>query len=182
MDTILRPCSPIIRMQSNPNQKRPNDRTLIGIGMFKLFKGTLFLVLAIVALRLFHHDAYEVLYQNLRYIGIKGESHFAQQAINHFVPLINSWRKLISPLLAAYSLLFFVEGIGLMMQKRWAEYFTIIMTASLVPLELYELVAHPNWLKASALFVNLFILFLLIFHLRRQRHARYRIDAELLKN
>ena len=35
---------------------------------------------------------------------------------------------------------FFDEGVSLLLRKRWAEYFTVIVTASFIPLEIYELV------------------------------------------
>src|ERR1700737_4150700 len=38
-----------------------------------------------------------------------------------------------------YSAFSFTEGIGLSLRKRWAEYLTIIITSSLLPLEVYEM-------------------------------------------
>jgi len=35
----------------------------------------------------------------------------------------------------AYAAVFAVEGVGLWMEKRWAEWLTTIITASLIPLE-----------------------------------------------
>ena len=35
----------------------------------------------------------------------------------------------------SYAAIFSVEGIGLWMEKRWAEWLTTIITASLIPLE-----------------------------------------------
>jgi uncharacterized membrane protein (DUF2068 family) len=57
----------------------------------------------------------------------------------------------------AYSALFLVEGTGLFLQKRWAEYFTIISTSSLIPFEIYELVKNPSLLKCGALVINVAI-------------------------
>ena len=41
-----------------------------------------------------------------------------------------------------YAALFLVEAFGLWAGKRWAEYLTTIATASLIPFEIYELVAR----------------------------------------
>ncbi len=43
-----------------------------------------------------------------------------------------------------YAAVFAVEGTGLWMQRRWAEWLTVIITASLVPLELWELIHRPS--------------------------------------
>lgn len=149
------------------------DRALIGIAYFKLAKGVLFFLLAIAALRLINHDATETAHYWLRHLGIKRESIWLNQQLEHFDPMIHSWRRLISPLLFFYTAVFFVEGIGLLLRKTWAEWMTIIVTASLIPLEVYELVYHPNFLKVAALLTNVAIVGFLVIHRRhvRQRHA-----------
>ena len=43
----------------------------------------------------------------------------------------------------AYTLVVLVEGIGLWMRKTWAEWLTVIFTASLIPFELWELIKRP---------------------------------------
>jgi uncharacterized membrane protein (DUF2068 family) len=70
----------------------------------------------------------------------------------------------------AYGGLELVEGAGLWIRKRWAEYLTIIATAAFVPLEVWELARHPTPLKLGGLVVNLLIVAYLIWNLRR--HAR----------
>jgi len=62
----------------------------------------------------------------------------------------------------AYTVLEAVEAVGLWMEKRWAEYLTVIATASLLPLEVYELVERITVLRIGALLVNLAILIYLI--------------------
>jgi uncharacterized membrane protein (DUF2068 family) len=66
-----------------------------------------------------------------------------------------------------YSAVFFTEGIGLALRKRWAEYFTIITTSSLLPLEVYELAKHASIGKGFALVINLAVVFYLVLELRR---------------
>ena len=50
-----------------------------------------------------------------------------------------------------YAALFLTEGIGLLMAKRWAEWFSVIITSSLVPFEIYEIYRHPSVAKFFAL-------------------------------
>jgi uncharacterized membrane protein (DUF2068 family) len=57
------------------------------------------------------------------------------------------------------------------MRKHWAEYFTVITTAALIPLEIYELAAHFSWTKIMVLLVNIAIVVYLIARLRNRRAA-----------
>jgi uncharacterized membrane protein (DUF2068 family) len=71
--------------------------------------------------------------------------------------------RLIGVALAAYALLEGVEAVGLWMQKRWAEYLTLIATSAFLPLEIYELTKGVTALKVVALVVNLAIVLYLLF-------------------
>src|SRR5690242_7572790 len=48
-----------------------------------------------------------------------------------------------------YAGLLATEGTGLLLRKRWAEYFTIITTAGFIPLGVYELSRHLRYLKSA---------------------------------
>ena len=68
-----------------------------------------------------------------------------------------------------YAGLFLVEGVGLWRGRRWGEYLTVIATASLVPLELWELSRRLTTVRVLALVLNLLIVAYLIGRLRRRR-------------
>jgi uncharacterized membrane protein (DUF2068 family) len=70
----------------------------------------------------------------------------------------------------AYAAVFLVEGIGLMMRKPWAEILTVIVTASFIPLEIYELVDHPTPAKLAVILVNAAVVPYLLWRLRREGH------------
>jgi uncharacterized membrane protein (DUF2068 family) len=55
---------------------------------------------------------------------------------------------------------------------RWAEHVTIVITASLVPLEVYELARHPNVTRATVLAVNLAIVIYLVERVRHETFPR----------
>ena len=75
-----------------------------------------------------------------------------------------------------YGLLESVEGVGLWLDKLWAEYLTVIATSSLLApeLELYELARKPTLLKAAGIAVNLAIVAYLARTLRRRVNAAHR--------
>jgi uncharacterized membrane protein (DUF2068 family) len=71
-----------------------------------------------------------------------------------------------------YALLYLVEGVGLLMQKRWAEYFTVIATGSLIPLEVYEVWKRLTALRLSVLAINLAIVGYLVYRLVQARREK----------
>jgi uncharacterized membrane protein (DUF2068 family) len=67
----------------------------------------------------------------------------------------------------AYGVLELVEGVGLFLRQRWAEWLTVVATSLLVPWEVYELVKGLSVLKAVGLTVNIAIVVYLIRVIRR---------------
>jgi uncharacterized membrane protein (DUF2068 family) len=67
-----------------------------------------------------------------------------------------------------YGALELVEGIGLWLDQLWAEYLTVIATSLLLPVEIYELVRKPSFLKAGGIVVNIAIVVYLASALRRR--------------
>ncbi len=63
---------------------------------------------------------------------------------------------------AAYAVLEGVEAWGLWREKLWAEYLTVVATAALIPLEVYEIVHRVTPFKVVALVVNVAIVVWLI--------------------
>ena len=67
-----------------------------------------------------------------------------------------------------YGLLELVEGVGLWLDRLWAEYLTVIATSLLIPLEVYELARKPTLLKAGGIAINVAIVAYLAWLLRRR--------------
>ena len=65
-----------------------------------------------------------------------------------------------------------IEGTGLMLGKSWAEYLTVIVTASFLPWEFFEIAHRPNWPKIVFTLLNIAILVYLVQNLRRRLQAR----------
>jgi uncharacterized membrane protein (DUF2068 family) len=65
-----------------------------------------------------------------------------------------------------YAGLFMTEGLGLLLRKRWAEYFTIVTTGGLIPVEIYELARHFTMAKTIVAVVNILIVWYLVARVR----------------
>jgi uncharacterized membrane protein (DUF2068 family) len=72
----------------------------------------------------------------------------------------------------AYAAVFAVEGVGLWMEKRWAEWLTTIITASLIPLEIWEISFRPTIGKVLILLANVAVVGYLVWHVRKTQGLR----------
>ena len=79
-----------------------------------------------------------------------------------------------------YAALFLVEGIGLYLKKRWAEYVVIVITGSFIPFEVYLLMHHPVWWKVALILGNVLIIVYLVHRIRLEKHnaAAKKANAE----
>ena len=71
----------------------------------------------------------------------------------------------------AYAAVCLVEATGLLLEKSWAEYFTVSLTALGLPWETFELLRRFTLLKVGLLGINLVVLFYLLWILKRKRRA-----------
>jgi uncharacterized membrane protein (DUF2068 family) len=90
----------------------------------------------------------------------------AVSAVERKLTFFKNSRTLVATAAFLYAALFAVEGVGLWMGKRWAEYLTIIATSSFVPLELYEIFKHATAPRLATLGINLVIVGYLIWKVR----------------
>lgn len=65
-----------------------------------------------------------------------------------------------------YAAIFLVEGIGLWRCKRWAEYLTVGVTASLLPLELFAIATHATPFRVAAVMLNVLVVAYLVWQLK----------------
>lgn len=152
--------------------KRSHGRGLRLIAAFKLLKGFALLGVGIGALKLLHKDMAEVVEQWVNIFRVDPHNHFIHSLLVKLAILDERRLKELSIGTFIYSGLFLTEGAGLALRKRWAEYFTIITTSSLLPLEIYELARRASIWKGLALLINLAVVAYLIFELRRYPEPR----------
>jgi uncharacterized membrane protein (DUF2068 family) len=147
------------------------DRGLLLIGLFKLGKAILFFALGVGAIHLLHKDIGDEVMRLATALKFDPESRFVALLLDK-ADLIDAHRlKQISLATFGYSALALTEGVGLLLEKVWAEYLTLCLTVSFLPWELYELARQPNWFRLSLLLINLAVLWYLVWLLRRKRVA-----------
>jgi uncharacterized membrane protein (DUF2068 family) len=83
--------------------------------------------------------------------------------IDKLFTLDSSRLHLFAAIAAVYALVEGVEAVGLWMAKRWAEYLTVLVTASLLPVEVYELSHRVSPFKVMAFVINLAVVGYLLY-------------------
>jgi uncharacterized membrane protein (DUF2068 family) len=142
---------------------------LRAIAIFKLAKAVILLVLGIATLTLLHKDVGPALGAWATQLHLDPDGRFVQSVLERGAALSPGRLRAIAGGMFFYAGLLGVEGVGLFLGKRWAEYFTVFATASLVPLEIYEIVRRPTVIRVTTLVVNVIIVGYLIARLRRRR-------------
>src|SRR3954452_23443969 len=89
--------------------------------------------------------------------------HGLLHSIDHVFSLNSSTIRLAGAAFAVYAIIEGVEAYGLWQGKRWAEYLTLIVTASFLPLEVYEISHRVTVFKVFALIVNIAIVVYLLY-------------------
>jgi uncharacterized membrane protein (DUF2068 family) len=149
--------------------KSHKSRGLFLIAAFKLIKGLSLLVIGIGALKLLHKDVAAEAERWINFLRVDPENHYIQKLLEKFDLVTDRKLKEVSIATFFYSALLLTEGIGLALRKRWAEYFTIITTASLLPLEIYEIVKKVTIAKIALLLVNLAVVVYLVWEVRKKK-------------
>ncbi len=137
------------------------------LAYYKFGSGALLFLIGVEAIRLLHTDVQFMVEHwaawlhadRLRYVRT------ALGEIGHV-----SSRELLGMSLAsfAYSGLQMLEGIGLYLERRWAEYLALLGTGGFLPIELYELAHAFSWTKLGVLVFNgLIVAYLVRLLLRR---------------
>ena len=74
-----------------------------------------------------------------------------------------------------YALVLCTEGIGVYLQKRWAELLMVVATAALIPFEIRHVIFHPGAVAILILVANCFIVWFVYRVLRRERREELHV-------
>src|ERR1700686_3151641 len=140
------------------------------IALFKLVKAITLIAIGVGALKLLHRDLGSTLDHWIAVSGLDPGNRWVERGIEKASNLSHAKVKGLGIVSFIYAGLFLTEGIGLWLMKRWAEWFTIIITSSLIPVEIYELYRHPTAVKILALAINVAVVLYLLHRIRNPAH------------
>ena len=145
-----------------PSKPRHRNRWLILIAVFKLAQALLFVLIGVGVLHLLHRDVSDVLQSVADRLRFNPESRFVNFVLDKASILDDRLLRRIGAVVFIYAGLDLVEGTGLYLEKIWAEYLTLIITASFLPWEMFEIFKRVTVSRVSLLTVNAVVFFYLL--------------------
>ncbi len=145
----------------------PGDRPLVWIATYNFAKGLLLLTLALGFLGFLHKDVDTIVGHWLSALGVSLENVHVVALLARLDLVTDNQLKALSGVTFLLGAVFATEGIGLFFKQRWAEYLTIVVTASFIPVELFETCKHFGWGKLILLLVNVAIVACLLWILKK---------------
>lgn len=142
----------------------------LGLRVIAIYKAVKTVGLLFIAAAAFHLDAesnFERLVHWLEKLSLTDSNSFRWTLVHTLESMGPGRFVAIGVVALVYAAIFATEGIGLWMRRHWAEWFTVIATGSLVPVELYEVFEHFSWLKLGVLVANVVIVIYLVGVARR---------------
>ena len=143
-------------------RKPHHNRWLMLIAAFKLSQALLFIATGVSVLRLIHHDLPDLVLRWARHMHFNPESHFVDFILDRVSIVDDKLLRRFGVGLFAYAAVGIVEGIGLYFENAWAEYMTLLITASFLPWEVWEIFKRLTLVHASLLVVNFLVLLYLL--------------------
>ncbi|RDS82503.1 DUF2127 domain-containing protein [Dyella psychrodurans] len=146
------------------------------IAIYKAIKTVCLIFVAVAAFGLHQQENFERLVHSLEHLSLTDSSGLRWRLVELLEQMGPSKFVAIGIVALAYAAIFATEGTGLWLRKHWAEWFTVIATGSLIPVEIYEVLLRFNWLKLAALIGNVAIVAYLV-RIAMQPHAKRPKDA-----
>jgi len=161
-------------------QPEPGSRSPFGlqlIGGFKVVCAVLLIALGFGVFRNVAGDPRDEAEHFVEKIKLDKDNQFIHSVIERVSNLTPGQLKAIGVGTFLYALLYLVEGIGLLLKKHWAEYFTVIATGIFIPVEIWEVYHHVTPIRLAILAINVAIVaYLVVTLLRRDRPKAAGVD------
>jgi uncharacterized membrane protein (DUF2068 family) len=162
----------MVRTKDAGRGARKHTRGLLLVGLFKWSKAIFFGAVAAGALHLVNKDVGQYAMDIVSKLPVDPEGRFVTVVMDKVYLIDNHHLRQASLLSFLYACVCVVEGTGLILEKEWAEYFTITLTACALPWEAYGMIHHFSWFKVGFMFLNLVVLGYLVWLVRRMRWVR----------
>jgi uncharacterized membrane protein (DUF2068 family) len=162
-------------MNDSPKQLDPLHRHhntwLILIAAIKLAQALLFAAVGVGVLRLVGKDVGDELQRLVDHLRFNTEPRFINFLLEKANILNDTMLRRIGALVFIYAGLDLVEGIGLYLEKTWAEYLTLVITGSFLPWEIFEVFRRVTIIRVGLLTLNALV-FIYLFQLVIGRQRR----------
>jgi uncharacterized membrane protein (DUF2068 family) len=158
-----------------------HNKWLVLIGAVKLLKAVLLVALGFGALKLLHRDLVDTVTRWVLDMRFDPEGRLVSLVLEKISGITPHRLRQISIGIFCYAAMDVIEGSGLVLEKWWAEYLTLIVTASFLPWEAFEILRHITKAKVVIALLNVAVVVYLVVYLqgraRLKLHAREQTSA-----
>ena len=136
---------------------------LQAVAVFEAIKGIAVLAAAFGVLSLLNKDAVEIAEHWVRKLHMDPDGRLSMVFLHAAEKVTDSklWAAAAGAL--AYSTVRFVEAYGLWNARVWAEWFALLSGCLYLPWEIYEVIAHPTWIKYGLFLTNLAVVLYMLY-------------------
>ena len=148
-----------------PSRSRPQNRNrlLLLIAIYKFLNALVFVAIGLGAHHLLHKDIADQLDLLARHLRFNPESHLVNFILEKATLVNDPLLRRIGFVAFCYAAVTTVEGIGLYLEKAWGEFLTLVITASFLPWEIFEIIRHHfTSFKAILLVINVLVFLYLL--------------------
>jgi uncharacterized membrane protein (DUF2068 family) len=121
---------------------------------FKAVKAALLVVLGITLLVAIRRDPVDSILQIALAVHLPLTSRLFDRAVMIAFNATPRREAVLALTAFGYAVLMAAEGVGLYLRRRWARWFTIGATSSLMPIEAYEIARRPSGFRVLVLLLN----------------------------
>jgi uncharacterized membrane protein (DUF2068 family) len=139
-------------------KRKHHNRWLLLIAVYKVLQALVFISIGVGALHMLHRDLADDLAMLADHLNFNPESRFVNFLLDKASLVNDPLLRRIGAAAFAYAGLGLAEGIGLYLEKAWGEYLTLLITASFLPWEVFEIFHRVTWFRSSLLMINLLVL------------------------
>lgn len=143
--------------ENSASSPRRRNRWLFLIALFKLAQGVFFIAVGFGVLHFLHKDVGDELAQVADHLRFNPESRFVNFVLDYASLLDDRLLRRIGTVVFIYAGLDLIEGVGLYLEKVWAQFLTLLITASFLPWELFQIFKRLTVSRVSLLVVNLVV-------------------------
>ena len=150
---------------------RRRTSVLVVLGIFRLVKACLLLLLGLVAARIISDPAgiAAIAHHLIERVKLDPDNDQMHALLSRIFDIPETKLRLLSIGSFLYAAGFAIEGVGLIGGWHWAEWMVVATTTLLLPYEVYEMIHHASWVKAGVIVLNVAIVWYLVHRLRRDR-------------
>lgn len=150
-----------------PPETSTSSRGLQAVALLEALKSVIVFGAGFGLLSLLHRDVRHVAASLVTRLHVNPQRHSAGVFLDAAAQVTDARLWLLAALALAYSALRATEAYGLWFQRRWATWLGAAGGAIYVPVEIYELVEKPDYIKVATLVLNVGVVGYLIWTLRR---------------